>query len=46
MKRDKGKHRFTCYKCGQLAWGKLTAKVICGVCRLPMMPDEKKETAG
>ena len=46
MKRDKGKHRFSCLVCGQKAWAKLTASVICGICRLRMIPDDDKEKTG
>lgn len=46
MRRDKGKHKFICYKCGQMTWGKLSTQVICGVCKLPMMPADNKEKSG
>jgi hypothetical protein len=34
---DDSKVKFTCSCCGQNAWAKSTAKLVCGVCDVPML---------
>lgn len=37
--QDLSKVRFTCPACGQHAWAKSTAKLLCGICTLPIRPE-------
>lgn len=39
-KRDRSKVKFTCSDCGQNAWAKETACLVCGLCSIEMVENE------